>query len=471
MEISYKYVKEISLVTKINGEYDDLLRISRNWISYKRNCISGIELNWSFKTNNDLFYIKFEELIDTMYHENGCPHNCLEDIYECNYNIRVTFLDNTYKDFYRNGNFYISGLKNQAKAFLNLIPQGYNFSKLLILPSYKINNINFESTVNDKIDYQAELMKYNLALAIATEAHKGQFDKAGEVYINHPIAVSKICNWIKAKTVALLHDVVEDTDITLEYLRLYFDDQIVEAVDLLTHRDNEDYQTYLTRIKRNELAKEVKKADLWHNMDLSRLSNPTEEDFARVETKYKPAFRFLNDEPNNIQNFYIDKIEITLGDITTYSCDAIINAANSSLAAGGGVCGAIFDAAGYFELQEACNIIGHCKTGQAVITPGFKLKAKYVIHAVGPIYRGESSAPYLKSTYDSIIKVAIENNLKSIAIPSISTGIYGYPKEEAVKIALETIINSDISSLDKIYLVCFNQEMYDLYINEIKKYK
>ena len=83
----------------------------------------------------------------------------------------------------------------------------------------------------------------------------------------------------------------------------------------------------------------------------------------------------------------------------------------------------------------------------------------------------ESSAPYLKATYENIIKVSIENNLKSIAIPSISTGIYGYPKKEAVQIAIKTIINSDISTIDKIYLVCFNQEMYDLYTNELKKYK
>lgn len=315
------------------------------------------------------------------------------------------------------------------------------------------------------------MSKLELAYAIALVAHKGQVDKAGVDYINHPKSVSAKCKTEKEKIVALLHDVVEDTNVTLEDLSQFFDKDIIEAINLLTHRDEDDYMTYLSRIKNNSLARTVKLADLENNMDLSRLPNPTEKDYARLENKYKPAYKFLTDGLDLEHNANLDKIEITLGDITTYSCDAIINAANSSLAAGGGVCGAIFDAAGYFELQKACDKIGNCKTGHAVITPGFNLKAKYVIHAVGPIYRGESSAPYLKSTYESIIKVAIENNLKSIAIPSISTGIYGYPKDEAVKIALETIINSDVSSLDKIYLVCYNQQIYDLYINEIKKYK
>lgn len=316
------------------------------------------------------------------------------------------------------------------------------------------------------------MSKLELAYAIALVAHKGQVDKAGVDYINHPKSVSAKCKTEKEKIVALLHDVVEDTNVTLEDLSQFFDKDIIEAINLLTHREEDDYMTYLSKIKKNSLARTVKLADLENNMDLSRLPNPTENDYARLENKYKPAYKFLTEGLDLEHNSNLDKIEITLGDITTYSCDAIINAANSSLAAGGGVCGAIFDAAGYFELQEACDKIGHCRTGNAVITPGFKLKAKYVIHAVGPMYYNhDQSSPYLISVYKNIIKVAIENNLKSIAIPSISTGIYGYPKEEAVKIALETIVNSDISSLDKVYLVCYNQQMYDLYINEIKKYK
>ena len=121
------------------------------------------------------------------------------------------------------------------------------------------------------------------------------------------------------------------------------------------------------------------------------------------------------------------------------NCEAIVNAANDALMAGGGVCGAIFRAAGYRELQDACNKIGGCKTGNAVITPGFNLKAKYVIHAVGPIYRGEESAKDLEGAYYNSLKRADENCINSIAFPAISTGIYGYPLEDAAKVTFDAI--------------------------------
>lgn len=166
----------------------------------------------------------------------------------------------------------------------------------------------------------------------------------------------------------------------------------------------------------------------------------------------------------------LNKIEIIKGDITKIKCDAIVNAANKYLQAGGGVCGAIFRAAGIYELQAECNKIGGCETGSAVITNGYNLPSKYVIHAVGPIYKDSSSEPLLKSTYSSILALADEYKLKSIAIPSISTGIYGYPKIDACKIVFETLMNSN-TNLDKIILVCFDDETYNLYINEINKYR
>ena len=125
--------------------------------------------------------------------------------------------------------------------------------------------------------------------------------------------------------------------------------------------------------------------------------------------------------------------------IVDSSCEAIVNAANDALMAGGGVCGAIFRAAGYRELQDACDKIGGCKTGNAVITPGFSLKTKYVIHAVGPIYRGEESAKDLEGAYYNSLKRADENGIKSIAFPAISTGIYGYPLEDAAKVTFDAI--------------------------------
>ncbi|WP_365718541.1 NADAR domain-containing protein [Ruminococcus sp.] len=131
-------------------------------------------------------------------------------------------------------------------------------------------------------------------------------------------------------------------------------------------------------------------------------------------------------------------ISIVKADITSLETDAIVNAANNHLSAGGGVCGAIFSAAGYAELKDACDKIGFCNTGSAVITPGFALKAKYVIHAVGPIWRGgdQDEEKQLYSTYYESLKIAKGNGCKSIAFPLVSAGIYGYPQKAAWETAL-----------------------------------
>lgn len=134
-----------------------------------------------------------------------------------------------------------------------------------------------------------------------------------------------------------------------------------------------------------------------------------------------------------------NKIRIQLLDIAQVDTDCVVNAANEGLRAGGGVCGAIFRAAGHDELQEACDRIGHCRTGSAVITNGFRLKAKYIIHAVGPIWSGgnRGEKEKLQSAYEESIKLALEHGCKSIAFPPISSGIFGYPKEKAWKDAVE----------------------------------
>ena len=134
------------------------------------------------------------------------------------------------------------------------------------------------------------------------------------------------------------------------------------------------------------------------------------------------------------------RIEIIQVDITDLDSDAIVNAANSQLKEGGGVCGAIFTKAGAKKLQESCDEIGGCETGRATITPGFNLKAKHIIHAVGPIWHGgdANEAELLSGAYMSSLKLAKENGCRSIAFPLISSGIYGYPKKQAWKIAIQS---------------------------------
>lgn len=131
-------------------------------------------------------------------------------------------------------------------------------------------------------------------------------------------------------------------------------------------------------------------------------------------------------------------IEIKKIDITELDVDAIVNAANSQLREGGGVCGAIFRKAGPAELKDACLKIGGCNTGDAVITPGFNLKAKYIIHAVGPVWHGGDGgeSELLYGAYEKSLILAKENDCHSIAFPVISSGIYGYPKKEAWQIAV-----------------------------------
>jgi len=157
------------------------------------------------------------------------------------------------------------------------------------------------------------------------------------------------------------------------------------------------------------------------------------------------------------------EIKIILGDITLSNCDAIVNAANKELRGGSGVCGAIFKKAGWDELQKECYEKGPIKTGEAIETKGYNLKAKYIIHAVGPIYRSDLDAPLLRNAYINSLKVADRLKLKSIAFPSISTGVYGYPKEKACLIALNAIKEYIPETLEVVEFVCFDLDTYNLY--------
>jgi O-acetyl-ADP-ribose deacetylase (regulator of RNase III) len=153
-------------------------------------------------------------------------------------------------------------------------------------------------------------------------------------------------------------------------------------------------------------------------------------------------------------------------DITKLPVDAIVNAANSSLIRGGGVCGAIFRAAGH-ELTAACVSIGGCPTGEARITPGFKLPAKFIIHAVGPVWHGghDAEPKLLAGAYRSALLLARDHDCASIAFPAISTGIYSYPLIAATEIAVRTVreFAAEAGSLATVHFACFSDEVLRAY--------
>lgn len=149
-------------------------------------------------------------------------------------------------------------------------------------------------------------------------------------------------------------------------------------------------------------------------------------------------------------------------DITQFEVDAIVNAANTDLQQGGGVCGAIYKAAGARELEAACNVLAPIRTGEAVITTGFSLPAKHIIHAVGPVYRGgtQGEEALLRAAYMNSLTLAVENDCKSIAFPLISSGIYGYPKEDALRVATQAI-RDFLSEHDMdVYLAVFDKDSF-----------
>ncbi len=167
------------------------------------------------------------------------------------------------------------------------------------------------------------------------------------------------------------------------------------------------------------------------------------------------------------------RLELVEGDITEQDTEAIVNAANPTLLGGGGVDGAIHRAAGP-ELLEECRTLGGCRTGDAKITKGYRLKAKYVIHAVGPVYHREGperAAELLASAYRRSLEVASENNIRSVAFPSISTGAYGYPMEEAAPIALRTVIDylKSHPDIELVRFVLFGHRAYQIYERALKE--
>lgn len=172
----------------------------------------------------------------------------------------------------------------------------------------------------------------------------------------------------------------------------------------------------------------------------------------------------------------VDRIKLIQGDITTVDTDAIVNAANNSLLGGGGVDGAIHRKAGP-ELLEACKKLNGCKTGDAKLTGGYQLPADYVIHTVGPVWHGgnQEEPELLASCYRKSMQLAEEQQITSIAFPSISTGVYGYPIQKAAAVALRTLIEileqDTASSVEEVIIVCFSQQDLKVYRDTLAKLK
>jgi len=167
-----------------------------------------------------------------------------------------------------------------------------------------------------------------------------------------------------------------------------------------------------------------------------------------------------------------DRVEIMQGDITTLRLDAIVNAANPSLLGGGGVDGAIHRAAGP-ELLSECRKLGGCSTGMAKITNGYNLPVKYIIHTVGPVYRGtDEDRRLLSLCYVNSLKLAVENHITSIAFPAISCGAYGYPIKEACGIAIDATCNflKTNRTLKKVVFILFSTQDHDVYKNYLKNF-
>ena len=189
---------------------------------------------------------------------------------------------------------------------------------------------------------------------------------------------------------------------------------------------------------------------MWYNKIIGAVAH-----LARAFEWHSKGSRFKSDQ------LHMGKIKIIKGDITKLACDAIVNAANSSLLGGGGVDGAIHHAAGP-ELLAECRTLGGCRTGEAKITKGYNLPARFVIHTVGPIYfehTPSEAEALLTSCYENSLNLAKEKGLKTIAFPLISAGVYGYPQKDAIRVAIETMkLHQD--DFEEITLVLFGEREF-----------
>lgn len=258
----------------------------------------------------------------------------------------------------------------------------------------------------------------------------------------------------------------EMTQIRLGLLPVSMDDKwfvFMEGDHLLLHRSWTGHGIYEAEFAEHENGYRITRAVVTSDGERYRRSSDATES-ARLE---RFIGSLLLDEqdvaPWPVDDAHRPELSMVMGDITTEQVDAVVNAANSSLLGGGGVDGAIHRAAGS-ELVQHCRNLGGCKTGQAKITPGFNLDAQWIIHTVGPVWRGGTNgeADLLASCYRESLARADEVQAESVAFPAISTGIFGYPIEAAARIAVATVTTAD-TNVAEVRFVVFDQDTWDAY--------
>lgn len=232
------------------------------------------------------------------------------------------------------------------------------------------------------------------------------------------------------------------------------------------------HSTTLVRTKMNSTADQVQRnKQQYLQMSLEEKRRVYKCGSNHVEWRRIPSWAEQNRASSTSKTLLADKVCLFRGDITSLEVDAIVNAANEQLAGGGGVDGAIHAAAGTDLLQAECRLLNGCPTGQAKVTGGYRLPAQYIIHTVGPIgYHPQ----LLQQCYQNCIQAATKLNLRTIAFPCISTGVYGFPNQPAAEIALQTVrealSNDQANTIDRILFCVFLQKDFDIYSKLMLEY-
>lgn len=426
-------------LSKKQREYSTILYYSK----YMKDIITDFKYEWNFETNRELTGSGFERIADELL--NYCnkknpfnEKNINADIYIIFYNYFDLSFCNLINDIIRN-------IKKNNKKVIGVFSNPFSFEGK-IRNSFCRNKFNEVKELIDK--------KY-----IYEDDEIGQIIK-----VTPPNLINESIDNINYIFYVIIKEIIENIknnelpDISIKDIQNLLDKngKFVKVYDSV--KDRYFFQKVLGRYK--YLGGEDV-MDLVSDKIYDRIEPENE---FRIVDGSGESYLYI---PDNFQLILNSNIEIVKDNLTEMNVDAIVNAANNKLLRGGGLCGAIFQKAGY-ELDKECNEIGNCDTGNAVITKGYELKAKHIIHTVAPIWYmnmpEEEKKKKFRNCYKNIFRVAIENNIKTIAIPCIGTGIYQCPIDLGRDLAFEEA-NKVADKFEKIYFVCFRNEEYEIYKN------